>query len=160
MFYNGIFFSNTGDKVTKDIVNSIGFPAKFPKDYMDFLENVNGGEPDKQNIKIHAQDYFNSTNIEFFLGITSAPERNLVAAQNWYQFYDGDYDKFMLPIASDIAGDKFFLKLSGRDRGKIYFDDHDYILRTNYCPNPIFVANSFDEFLGMLREPEVLPEES
>lgn len=154
MIYKGISFSNVGDKVTKDIVNSIGFPAKFPNDYMRFLEVVNGGEPDKTNIKLSAPNYFNSTNIQFFLGITSNYERNLVESQYWYKSSVSGYDKFMFPIALDIAGDRFFIKLSGVDRGKIYFDDHDYMLRTDICPNPIFVANSFDEFLGMLKPVE------
>lgn len=152
--YKEVEFIEHGNKLTEDIINALGFCAKLPRDYMDFLIKVNGGIPSKNTLNVKIKGYSNITSIDRFLGVTSRYDYNILSHQDSYKEYGGIIPDYMLQIAFTISGDPVFIALkTAENRGKIYYWDHDYAFHSDesFDPNtPILIANSFDEFLSKL----------
>ncbi len=127
--------------------------VEFPKDYIDFLANSNGGEPKFNTFEYKLQDGRVWTGgVRYFFGF------NLDRIQNidFFASMRGDRTpENMIPIGLDDGGNFILLALSERDKGKVYFWDHDEESEDDEPPtndNIYFVANSLTEFLENLRE--------
>ena len=157
--YKGILFKVYGDQLSLDIINAMQFEAKLPNDYLQFLLHVNGAETDCNIFDIDTANYKNTIRIEKFLGITSINSFNVLADLK-YRKYDNIIEKDKFPIAVDNAGNTVFIALKFNGiRGKIYYWDHDYAFYAtkDYDPKRMLcIANSFDEFLGMLYKDDTL----
>jgi len=127
---------------------------KLPKDYRDFLLEYNGGSPDKT--LFHFINYNNkrdSSLINEFFGIYKSHVNNLL--QNIKDIGDR-YPLDSFPIADDQFGNRICLIVKGKNRGKVYFWDHELEVEIKETDNPycnmFFIANSFNDFLNMLEK--------
>jgi len=153
--YHDIIFKNCGDHISDDVLTAIGvvFCANLPAEYALFLERVNGGEPDKNEITV------NNTimNIIHFFGITAKNRMNLLGGL----IYRQEYPKRMIPIAETSEYDLIVMSLQSKDRGKVYHWDARYESEITDpenvgSDNLTLLANSFDEFLGMLYKDDAI----
>ncbi|MBK9262343.1 MAG: SMI1/KNR4 family protein [Polyangiaceae bacterium] len=127
----------------------------LPQEYKRFLLKSNGGRPVPDTFDVPGWAHDGSV-IHHFHGI------------HWGEYYKLDeeceayQDRIpadLLPIAADVFGNAICLGWKGKRRGKIYFWDHEDELdenglsRQDYS-NVFLVANSLEEFLGKLKEPE------
>ena len=157
--YHNINFYVHGNALSIDIIDAMQFEAKLPNDYKQFLLHVNAAEPECNVLKIDTVHYKNIVRIEKFLGITADNEFNVLYDLR-YREYNSIIQNDKFPIAYDNAGNTIFIGLKFNNiRGKIYYWDHDYTLCSdeNFNPNEmICLANSFDEFLGMLYKDDAI----
>lgn len=125
----------------------------LPKDYRRFLLTHNGGEPEP--------DYFNfkhdksdGSDVRFFLGIYPDEHNDLL---DHLKMYNGRLSKNIFPIAYDSCGNLICISVTGPDRGKVYFWDHEMEADEGEEPdysNLTLIADSFDEFINSLHELE------
>jgi SMI1-KNR4 cell-wall len=125
--------------------------VEFPKDYVNFLANFNGGEPKLDTFEYKLQDGRVWTGgVRYFFGF------NLDRLQNIDFFASMRGDRIpenMIPIGLDDGGNFILLALNVKDKGKVYFWDHNEESEDDEPPtndNVYFVANSFTGFLEKL----------
>ncbi|GHS98120.1 hypothetical protein AGMMS50296_5610 [Alphaproteobacteria bacterium] len=153
--YRGIMFDRGKCELTEDIlkaIESVFFrSSSLPKDFRNFLLAVNGGVPNRQHIDFIEKDGFkNGEWIECVLGVTSREYSNLL-------LYNTNYSKRipanMICITRNCGANLMLLSIVGKDRGNIYFWNHDTEANNGEIPNYdnlTLIANSFDEFLSKL----------
>lgn len=117
-------------------------------DYVAFLQNCNGGNPQKRFFDIDG----NSKVVERFLGILedykTEPDGWFDVGVVWSQIEDR-LNEYLVPFAALFAGD--FLCFDYRENSenpKVVLWNHD--LSDTKKPHTEFVANNFKDFLKML----------
>ena len=112
--------------------------VQLPDDYRAVLHEHNGGSPEPGDFVISEDEGEDTVNI--FYGLHSdanyALEGNLAA-------YKLHIPRSMMPIGEDPGGNQLCIGLSGAERGRVYFWDHETL-------NVIEVAPSFSAFLDSL----------
>jgi len=125
---------------------------KLPAKYRDFLEEYNGGYPEPDGFLF--KDESDGSSVDRFFGLHLGMHHNL---EKYLDTYAGRIPKNLFPIARDPGGNLVVIGLSGDEKNKIYFWDHEREA-DGYEPdmsNVHLVANGFDEFLGLLYEIDI-----
>ena len=131
--------------------------AELPKDYFDFLVRYNGGKPSADTFEYKLRDGRSWTGgVQDFLGFDVENWKNII----FFSHMRGDrVPENMIPIANDEGGNFVLLTISGQDKGKVLFWDHDEESEDDEPPtndNLYFIANSFTEFLEKLHADTVV----
>ncbi len=142
-----IKFNKKFGKATEAGIDSFQekFNIRMPRDYKQFLLNINGGAPDKYWVPFEDDgDY-----ISHFYGIHDG--------DNWLKlehavkdFAEAEPIRF-IPVAISNGGNYFIMRINGENRGKIYFWDHD---EEDFEP-PTFdflieISDTFNLFLDLI----------
>jgi hypothetical protein len=159
--YKGVVFDSEKSELTNDILvvlEEVFFNCgKLPNDYREFLLTVNGGIPDKKLVTFTMKDGFkNGDIIDGILGIKSKKHLNLLMRN---KLYFNRAPSNMICITQNDGANLILLSIKGDDRGKVYFWDHNWEADTGIgeiasYDNLTLLADSFNEFLCMLHEPE------
>lgn len=127
-----------------------GWRIRLPKDYKNFLININGGKPKKKLFTL--KDQSNNSLIAGLFGISEEEDYNILTR---YPSMLGDrIPTNMFPIADDQGGNFILLSVKEADRGKVYFWDHNWEAEEGQMPdysNLTLIADSFDEFINNLK---------
>ena len=136
-------FDNAGIDLTRDTLSRVERHLKisFPEDYAAFLLECNGGIPKEDwlfDFHDGTQDRENTSVLNSFFVIY--PES--IAENGLPQRLPGVYNdlifscrimwdeetlgKDMIPIADDPGGNVIIMCISGENRGKIYFANHEF----------------------------------
>ena len=131
--------------------DSWGF--RLPDDYRRFLLQFNGGRPHPRYFEF--KDHEGGSSVHSFLGFNEDYNRNLVKK---LQMFKDRLPARFFPVAYDDGGNQICLSISGNDRGKVYFWDHELQADQTVGESPenadniMLVADSFEEFLNGLHE--------
>lgn len=135
-------------EILKDFESENNF--SLPKDYQNFLIEVNGGWPE-DNIFFKDGQQFSDVNT--FFSINRHPEWNYLFYN--LHIYSERIPYSMLPIANDSFGNLYLISLRDGYFGEIYFWKHEEELlegdASEYFENVIFLAKSFGDFCRNLR---------
>lgn len=138
------------DAMLSDCQRSLGF--SLPDCYAVFLRTNNGGVPTPNTVDTPSFPPSSCTDVRCFFGVHAYLN---AADLVWnYGVWKRDSPAKLLPIADDSGGSTFCMSLSDDDAGRIYYWDWYRTVcptRTRY-PFIYPIANSLEEFLGMLRE--------
>lgn len=125
----------------------------FPTDYRQFLLANNGGEPKPNVIDFRERGEQQSDIVTTFYGIHDGPEWSRL---DWnLGIFRGRMPKEFVPITGDPFGNQFLIGVNPPFESRIYFWDHELESDEGTEPtleNMSFVANSFTEFLNLLRD--------
>ena len=125
----------------------------LPNSYKDFLLVTNGGIPKEPLFPVSARLNNPFDEVQSFLGIgVSVPTNELSYAQ---EFYKGSIPPELVPIANQAFGSYVCFDLrNGKER--VVFWDHRHFWSTGeWREQDLYhVADSFEEFLGLLRPSE------
>lgn len=130
---------------------------KFPKLYVDFLLQHNGGKctPNIFTFKEHGEN--TQSDVHWFLGIHDGTLANLKDFCESYKIYEKRMPSHILPIAHDSGGNVICISCGQKDNGQIFFWDHenevDYSESddSDYS-NLYFIADDLKQFLDELKE--------
>ncbi len=131
----------------KAIAAKIGRP--IPLAYHKFLLDHNGGHPDPADFHF-ADNKDDGGSIAAFFGVNVSGAMDLEAS---LRTYAERISAHMFPIAHDPGGNLILLAASGKDKGKVYFWDHEEEAEEGNLPsddNLTLIANSFEAFLNSL----------
>lgn len=123
---------------------------KIPTGYRDFLLDGNGQWQGGKDFDIPEQG---STSLNYFFPLVS---KNLTDNLPYkMKLYRGRVPEEMLPIASDSGGNLLLLSLKGKDRGAVFFWDHEMEAEDEdeqpYYENIQLLSRNFDDFLKTLK---------
>ena len=117
--------------------------ATLPEDYCDFLIRYNGGRPFLECF------YYGNNNlgdvVEFFC--CNNGERNELIIEN--DVFSDVFPKGIISIGSASSSDRICMRLDSEKRGEVYVWYHDMGEGFEWS-DAVKVANSFDEFCGIL----------
>ena len=137
------------DKEVAQLEEQIG--CRLPDEYRTFMLKNNGGRPNKSIFKYKEANTLCGSTIKMFFSIGKG-EHTIEKAR---RIYEGRIPDIVLPIASDSFGNIVCIGLQGRNRGKMYFWDHELeLMRWNL--NPI-ICTDFKDFLKRLEAPKKEP---
>lgn len=130
---------------------------RLPQDYIEFLIKNNGGTPEG-NLVFDFYDIGNSkedsTIISFFeqiyLANNSSFKNNHIKAGYCALVDSRQIPPHFLPIADDVYGNIIFICTDGKDRGNVFFGDHELEVKETGYIVLSKIANSFTEFLNKL----------
>jgi hypothetical protein len=132
---------------------------EFTPEFLEFLENHNGGVPKKQYFKLGD----NTKIVERFLCIYADVQKNPEFGQFdigvvWTQIGDR-LSEFQMPFAAVYPGDFLCFDFEPADEPTIVLWVHDLSYEDHPVTTP--VADTFEQFLGMLTDdPGKLPDDS
>lgn len=149
MLYRNIKFSENGVKFDESIADSLEYfwGKRLPADYKKFLCEINGGDPDESHSVFKINDLEGYSNVRMFFGIVPNKWRNIFCTHH--------IPINTLAIGCDDCGNLILISVYGKDRGKVYFWDHENQCNSDGNPdyrNMILLANSFNDFLDSLHE--------
>ena len=127
----------------------------LPKSYRSFL--LSGPQDHSGKIFMFKEETDNGSVLSDYFKFEKGYARNILQMQT---FSGSRVPSNMFPIASDQCGNLILLSVKGPDRGKIYFWDHEMEADEGEVPdysNLTLIADSFEEFIEGLKEPEELP---
>ena len=130
----------------------LGF--KLPDNYRDFLKCNNGGRP-QGRLVFHFFEEADGSVLDNFYGIHPNHDLNLLKK---IQYIGDRIPSDCFPIANDVFGNLILIVVKGRQRGKIYFWDHEMESEEGQEPtyeNMTLVANSFEDFINGLQDEHV-----
>ena len=148
MIYNFPEFIKSFGPINKKIIFLFESTQNIvlPEVYKKFLLLYNGGKSEKNIFSITNQH--DESIINNFFGIIDQRYYNI-------SLYAAIYKKRVpintLPIASDVFGNLILLSVKGEDYGKIYYWDHEGETEPADYSNLTLIADSFDEFISMLK---------
>ena len=144
-------FKNTKPQINYDVIQSIEnwFNFKLPYIFKKYLVEVNGGIA-KKNIFLFPNSSDGAITHHWY-GIRSDKYFSFLISikDSGYR-----YPKKFVAFCDDTSGNKILLSTSGSDYGKIYYWDHELEADEGEKPdysNLTLIADSFDEFLSMLK---------
>lgn len=126
-----------------------GLTVKLPEDYRIFLLSYNAAKPKPAAYFINEQQGDNL--VRDLLGLC---DKDWYSLRDHLEVYNGRIPSNFLPIATDYFSNLVCLSISGEDRGKVYFWDHDWEVvdgEPDYS-NVHLIAESFTVFLESLYE--------
>jgi cell wall assembly regulator SMI1 len=136
----------------------------LPNDYRHFLLQYDGGCPSEENDYYpRCDDVFEGSSILVFFplseDVSSGEEEETVLST--VETYHNRIPDSLLPIADDGLGNKYCIGISGENRGKVFFWDHemerDALITTSAGENQdnwnniTFVCDSFEQFIDRLQ---------
>jgi SMI1-KNR4 cell-wall len=122
--------------------------TKLPLDYKNYLISLNGGRPEKATFDIPNQG--NSAVNRFFSLVSKVKSETLIFN---IKIYKDRVPEEMLPIGNDPGGNLIVLSLKGRQRGGVFFWDHDLEADDEQQPfykNITILSQDFSSFLSAL----------
>lgn len=124
--------------------------ARLPDDYRRFLAETNGGRPDPARFALLTSRGTNESIVDWFL--TLEPTEDLYTVPEYRDMYSNRIPQGLLPVACDPFGNLLLLDLGEKNRGSIYFWDHETESMEEPTWENIFsVAPSFDSFYSSLK---------
>ncbi len=147
--YHGVKFTHSLRKITPTAIQATEkrLSIRFPGDYREFLETVNGGIPKPSAIRLEKINQ--SICIDFLYGIGKQRKT-----------YDIEYEQKkiidrsdslqvgLVTIGYDPGGAPYFIQTIGDDAGRIYFYDPQGFFDIKGEPGLYLVANSFLEMIA------------
>ena len=132
--------------------NELG--VTFPKEYVDFILEYNGGTPDETrafDFIDSSTNSMNNTDIRNFFVFyeNGEPTHDDIMHVNWLMKEEETIPEWLFAFCEDSGGNPVCMSMRDDDYGTIYFCDHEiegddgYYLMSR-------VADSFDEFISML----------
>jgi hypothetical protein len=124
---------------------------RLPNEYKNFLIEYNGGEPVPNGFSFKNLPE-NGSYIDVFFGILKHDNNNLLVNM---EMYKNRIPNNFIPIGDDPGGNLILISVKNKDRGKIYFWDHEMEANTEAgeiadYTNLTLIADSFDEFMNGL----------
>ncbi|MFD2299298.1 SMI1/KNR4 family protein [Paracidovorax citrulli] len=124
---------------------------KIPGDYRSFLLDGNGQWKGGKDFDVPEQG---STSLNYFFPLLSKNSTDNLPYK--IKLYKGRVPEEMLPIGSDSGGNLLLLSLKGKDRGAIFFWDHEMEAEDEdqqpYYENIKVLSKNFNDFLKLLRD--------
>lgn len=136
------------DRSAVDVLEAF-LGTKLPSDYGDYLLANNGGTPDATSFDIPGEG---DDSIQYFFPLISKTKTDALPYK--IKLYKERTPEEMLPIGCDPGGNLILLSLKGKDRGKVFFWDHDFEADDElqpYYENIKLLAPSFKDFLTNLK---------
>lgn len=122
----------------------------LPLNYRTFLLTHNGGMPVPSAFSISDEE--GETCINEIYGLHDGP--SYARLDEMRQVYRGRISEALLPIGDDSFGNVICLGIAGQHQDKVYFWDHELEFdRESMFDNTTRIADSFADFLALLREP-------
>lgn len=124
--------------------------ASLPTEYRQFLLRVDGGRPNKRLYPFVLRGRPSVGGVRQFFCLHDDKNWNIF---DEIEQYRDRVPKSLLPIACDDGGNLTCIGISARERGKVFFWDHDWEAERGDEPwfeNIWFVADNFDTFLEIL----------
>ena len=119
----------------------------LPSEYRDFLLKFNGGSPSPRNFDLPNEK---ANPLHLFYGIgTSVKSDDLTEA---IKIFKGRIKNSLIPIASDPFGNQICLGVKGRQKGKVYFWDHESEGLLFKIRSLTLIADSFEKFIDGIYE--------
>ena len=140
----------TGQPISDDAIRVFErfSEINLPKSYREFVKTYNGGSPEPDCFDFHGGK--DGSVLRYFYGImnTQSDQDLIYAFRTFRQRIPQD----VLPIAEDPFGNLVCLAVKGKNRGKIYFWDHELETEEGEpdYSNMALIADSFDELLEEL----------
>ena len=126
--------------------------VKFPDEYRKFLLKHNGGSPEPCAFKYtFEEDEPELACVAYFLAIYEGEDENFF---DYFETYEERIPPQLIPIARDPGGNLILLGVSGKYTGKVYFWLQDFEPDEPDFSNICLVADSFNEFLASLHDPD------
>ncbi|WP_167333671.1 SMI1/KNR4 family protein [Paracidovorax oryzae] len=124
---------------------------EIPDAYRIFLLNGNGAWSGGKDFDISEQG---ATSLKYFFPLVS---ENVVESLPYkIKLYKGRIPEEMLPIGSDDGGNLLLISLKGKDRGAVFFWDHEMEAEDEseqpYYDNIKILSKNFDGFLKFLKD--------
>jgi len=144
-----------GTTTIEDIQNlESEFDMSIPEDYKDFLMMHNGGKPDIGNEWGYAEFYVEDLESSQFLDILYGIGVKKLDISYWTNFFPGDIPPKTLVIGGDPGGAMLLLFNDNSENDGIYYYDHAYRHKQSSDEqNTYFVADTFTEFIALLKPP-------
>jgi cell wall assembly regulator SMI1 len=125
----------------------------LPAPYRSFLQRFNGGRPTPAHFLVPGWRERESL-VNDFDGIVPGRYNDLEAD---IKSLRGRIPESLIPIADDPGGNSILIATEGKERGSVYFWDHedeppDSPARIEDYPNLYLVAQDFDAFVAQLSE--------
>lgn len=121
------------------------FHLAFPREYIDFLLQINGGEP--KNKFFHTLDNKIFSLVSMFFPLSGNGDDNLYG-----EFSDitkqGELPQNIMSVASTPAGNRVVVSFNGDDKGSIYYWSWDEEPEPSSCSYKYMrkISNNFYEF--------------
>jgi len=123
---------------------------KIPNDYREYLENNNGGKPTAASFDIPGEG---DDSIQEFFPLLSKTRADDLPYK--IKLYAKRIPEEMLPIGRDPGGNLLLICLKRKERGKIFFWDHEHEADGEdaqpYYGNIKLLAPNFGDFLSKLK---------
>lgn len=121
--------------------------GKLPAPYRRFLLTHNGGKPVPAGFTLPGpRRPYRDGEVRAFLGI----DVENYDLETWCDIYRGRMPDELMPIALDPLGNVICLAIRGKQRGAVFFWDHERETHPADWSNVERVAGSFKEFLDLL----------
>jgi len=144
------------EKQIADLERKIGYG--LPEEYRAFLKKHNGGYAEGENAfrYKHERGPYTDSRINHLFPVTN--EFGSLAEQYLRFSREGRIPKKLLPFANDAFGNLICISLAGKDRGAVYFWDHENEPDEGEKEfhNIHLIADTFAEFVSGLVAPETL----
>ena len=139
-------FYNQKDSISNEDIleleNFIGL--KFPQSYREHILRYNGGRCKPNVYSFNENGESTESDLNVFLSLPNELKEYVLD----YKINNTRIPESFLPIAEDSGGNLICISCEGKDRGKIFFWDHEREGEDNIY----FIADSFDEFLNGLKD--------
>lgn len=129
-------YGNGTSKLVKQFEEE--YRVEFDSEYCKFLIKYNGGDTPDTIIK---KGKF-SSDVRLFYGINAKEKLNKWNIEDWKK-------SECIPIAEDTFGNLFCIDITNKDKGSVYFCDHE----KGYKKEKI--ADSFKAFVSMCKSKEI-----
>lgn len=123
----------------------------LPDDFRSFILEHNGGKPIPSSFKISEKQ--GDDHIHHMLGLHNGPSYYRI--DDKWKVYKNRMPATLIPFADDPFGNAICVGISGKDKGKVFFWDHEN--EGNKSEQPFYgniqiIAESFQNFLNGLFE--------
>ncbi len=130
---------------------------EFPQEYKDHLLKCNGGRCSPNVYTFIENGKAAKSDVNWFFAIHEGEYSNLKFYVDTYKKKNKRLPSHILPIANDSGGNLICISCGQRDRGQIYFWDHEKEVDYNISDdsdykNLYFISKSLDEFFNSLKE--------
>ncbi|WP_303924982.1 SMI1/KNR4 family protein [Draconibacterium sediminis] len=152
-------FINTEKRIELQEINQLEklVGLNFPNEYKQHLLKYNGGQCIPNVFSFKEDGIETKSMIDWFLAIYEGEYDNLKSYLTTFKIEEKRMPSHMIPIAHDPLGNLICISCSPYDYGNIYFWDHEK--EVNYgisgnedYSNLIQIANSFNEFISLLKD--------
>jgi cell wall assembly regulator SMI1 len=148
---------NSATKISEENIIKIenDLDIKFPKDYKNFMININGGVPEEDMLYDFYDEVSEIENTSIIREFFSLYVDDTILKNNLKIIYntmknEKTISADMIPIADDPAGNIIGLSLNKDDYGFIYYLNHEFEdVETGYLIKSK-IANSFKDFIDNL----------
>ena len=123
--------------------------SRLPEDYRKFLMQNTGERPTKTSFDIPGEG---ESSVQYFFPLLSKTKTETIPYKS--KLYAERMPEELLPIGADPGGNVISLAFKGKDRGGVFFWDHEQEADKEdqpYWGNLTLVATSFSTFMANLR---------